>query len=273
MRAFVAAVLFSALSSLTQAEEFVQLETRPGVQQGFLLIEPDGKPTATVVLFAGGHGNLKLDGTNIGYGQKHFLIRNREQFAAQDLLVAVVDAPSDRKGPDGMLGGFRASAEHVTDIDAVIADLRRRANVPVWLVGFSRGTESAAYVALHSRQPLGGLVLTSSMTSPNANGVAVTEMELGRLRLPTLVVAHREDGCHHTPASGAEQIRAKLTDAPKVEARYFEGGDPPRSKPCFAMSQHGFLGIESEVVKAIASFIRSNDVRAQAAPTILSARP
>ena len=36
------------------------------------------------------------------------------------------------------------------------------------------------------------------------------------------------------------------------------GGDPPKSDPCEAMSQHGFLGIEGQAVDAIAKFIKAN---------------
>ena len=36
------------------------------------------------------------------------------------------------------------------------------------------------------------------------------------------------------------------------------GGDTPKSDPCEAMSQHGFLGIEGQAVDAIAKFIKAN---------------
>ncbi len=37
----------------------------------------------------------------------------------------------------------------------------------------------------------------------------------------------------------------------------FSGGDEPGAKPCKALSAHGFLGIEKEVVAAIAAFVKS----------------
>ena len=43
-----------------------------------------------------------------------------------------------------------------------------------------------------------------------------------------------------------------------VEVVLFEGGDPPESDPCQALSEHGFLGIEKRVVNTIAEFIKSN---------------
>ncbi|MCX5906128.1 MAG: hypothetical protein NTY64_02795, partial [Deltaproteobacteria bacterium] len=35
-----------------------------------------------------------------------------------------------------------------------------------------------------------------------------------------------------------------------------QGGDSPRSNPCQALSAHGFLGKEREVVEAIAAWIK-----------------
>lgn len=248
--------------AVAEAADLVSLETRPGVQQRFILLEPESAPVASVVLFPGGKGALQLSSVfghpTMQWGKNNFLVRTREQFAAQGMLVAVVDAPSDMQSETGMLDGFRASAEHVVDIDAVISYLRTKSEAPVWLIGTSRGTESAAHVAIHSTQAVGGLVLTSSMTVPNAYGVAVTDMDLDRIRIPTLVVAHVADGCNNTPPAGAQQISEGLVNSPAVEVRLFDGGDTPRSKPCRSMSQHGFLGIEADVVDAISRFIRSH---------------
>jgi hypothetical protein len=46
-----------------------------------------------------------------------------------------------------------------------------------------------------------------------------------------------------------------LTQAPRRELITMEGGLPPRSKPCDALSAHGYLGIEDKVVAAVAGWI------------------
>ena len=256
----LAGLAAAAASPARAQEQLVTLETRAGVTQKFILITPQ-KPVAAVILFAGGKGNLKLSGaagqTAIGWGKNNFLVRTRDDFAAQGFAVAVVDAPSDRKGKKGMRGGFRNTAEHVTDIDAVTAHLRKTVGVPVWLIGTSRGTESAAYVAIHAKEKVAGLVLTSSMTEDNSDGRPVTGLALDRIRVPTLVVAHEDDKCRVTPPDGAERIAKGLVNAPRVEVKMFSGGDEPRAKPCKAKTAHGFLGIERDVVAAIAGFIKS----------------
>ena len=241
-------------------EQLVTLETRAGVTQKFILITPE-KPVAAVIPFAGGKGNLDLTGAadrpELGWGKNNFLVRSRDDFAAHGFAVAVVDAPSDRKERKGMRGGFRNSAEHVTDIDAVTAHLKKTVRVPVWLIGTSRGTESAAYVAIHAKEKIAGLVLTSSMTEDNSDGRPVTGLALDRIRVPALVVAHEDDECWATPPGGAEWIAESLVNASRVEVKMFSGGDSPRSGTCGALSAHGFLGIEQKVVAAIAGFIKS----------------
>jgi len=241
-------------------EQLVTLETRAGVTQKFILITPE-KPVAAVILFAGGKGNLNLSGTAdqpvLGWGRNNFLVRTRDDFAAHGFAVAVVDSPSDQKESRGMRGGFRNTAEHVTDIDAVTAHLRKTVGVPVWLIGTSRGTESAAYVAIHTKETVAGLVLTSSMSEDNSDGRPVTDLALDKIRVPTFVVAHEDDECRVTPPDGAERIAKGLVNAPKVAVKMFSGGDPPGSNPCKAKTAHGFLGIERDVVAAIAAFIKS----------------
>ena len=157
-----------------------------------------------------------------------------------------------------MLYGFRTSPEHVTDIDAVIDYLQKKADVPVWLIGTSRGTESAAHISINTSKKIGGVVLTASVTESNDKGKPVTRMKLDAIRVPVMVVSHKKDECRVTPPSGAKRIKSKLKNAPAVEVKYYSGGQRPESRPCQSKSQHGFFGIEEEVVSDIAQFVKSH---------------
>jgi pimeloyl-ACP methyl ester carboxylesterase len=136
----------------TPAEE-IKVETltpRPGVTLPMLVLRAD-KPVASVVLFAGGDGKLggfRADGTPALGG--NFLVRTRSVFLSQGLTVAVIDVPSDRQESRGLIG-FRQSAAHMQDISAVMRYLQQPASVPVWLVGTSLGTISAAAAAIRIR--------------------------------------------------------------------------------------------------------------------------
>ena len=262
--AFVASILSTAMLADAHAasSDLVSIQTPRGVRQAFILIKPD-KPVAAVILFAGGHGALGLkSASSMKWGAGNFLVRSREKFAAHDLMVAVVDAPSDK--PSGMNGIFRMSGPHASDIAAVADYLKKQADLPVWLVGTSMGTFSAAGGAVAGKN-VDGLVLTSTITRAkpdwkikDSHRDGVASMPLAKVSVPTLIVSHRKDGCDVTPAADAAKLRKGLTKARNVEVVLLDGGDPPQSDPCEAKSQHGFLGIEGEAVDAVAKFIKAN---------------
>jgi len=176
-------------------------------------------------------------------------------FADNGLMVAVVDAPSDRQNPP-FLGGFRQKPEHVADIKAVIAWLKQKANIPVWLVGTSRGTQSAAFIATQLAPADGGaegIVLTSTILTDKKSR-PVPKMPLHKIQVPTLVVHHKDDGCGHCKYDDLPQLMDKLTAVPRKELLTFEGGKN-KGDPCMAMAYHGFNGVEKEVVTKIAEWI------------------
>jgi len=155
-------------------------------------------PKAAVVLFAGGHGGLQvLANGSMKWGEGNFLVRTRQLFADAGLTVAVIDAPSDRQSPP-FLSGFRQRPEHAADVKAVIGWLRENAKVPVWLVGTSPGTQSAAYVTADLSGPDGpdGLVLTSTILTDVKGNRPVPAMPLDKIRVPVLVVHHEQDGAN-----------------------------------------------------------------------------
>jgi pimeloyl-ACP methyl ester carboxylesterase len=258
------AVVVNALCAEAVTPTLVSIETR-SARQTFILIKPD-VPVASVILFAGGNGALGLSSaTTMRWGASNFLVRTRSKFAAHDLMVAVMDAPSDHQ--DGMNPNFRMSRELAEDINAVAKYLSGRANVPVWLVGTSMGTYSAANGAIAARN-VDGLVLISTITrsSPEwkmAVGHGVADMHLASIKVPTLILSHRDDRCELTPATGASELKARLTAAKLVQVELFVGGSPPRSEPCGPMTTHGFFGIEDEAINRIAEFIKAHNHRSE----------
>ena len=248
---------FLAFSSQlwAQTEQVVDIPTRPSITQRMVVLQPD-KPKAIVILFAGGHGGLQITSSgSFQWGENNFVVRSRHLFADNGLLVAVVDAPSDRQNPP-FLGGFRQKPEHVADITAVIAWLKQKNNIPVWLVGTSRGTQSAAFIATQLAPADGGpdgIVLTSTILT-NKKSRPVLKMPLRKIQVPTLIVHHKDDGCVHCKYDDLPKLMDKLTAAPRKELLTFEGGKN-KGNPCAAMAYHGFNGIEKEVVTKIADWI------------------
>jgi pimeloyl-ACP methyl ester carboxylesterase len=226
-----------------QAQEAIALPTRPGVTQP-VLFTAVANPAASVLLFPGGFGRVSQSRDN-------FLVRTVPDFAALGVNVAVIDAPSDQ--PGGMSDGFRMGAEHATDVAAAIVFVRQRAAVPVWLVGTSRGTISAASLAARLEQSrIAGLVLTSTVWSG-----AIPQVPLEQISVPTLVVHNHDDGCNESPFGGVEAGLARLRAAP-AKALIAVSGGALRSRACGALSPHGYLGIEDEVVGPIVAWIKAH---------------
>ncbi|MBR0928217.1 hypothetical protein JQ561_16510 [Bradyrhizobium diazoefficiens] len=280
-------VLLAILSFSTRNAAFgdeasiVSITTPRGVQQTFILIKPE-HAIASVILFAGGSGKLglsRMPPPQVGpyaFVAGNFLVRSREKFAAHEFMVAVIDAPSDQ--PRGMSGSFRLSTEHAIDIGPIADYLKSHADVPVWLVGTSAGSWSAARRAIAAGRDgiaagsIDGLVLTSTVTriAPGSSFArrfpefardypdGVISMALPEIRVPTLIVSHKEDACEFTPAADAPALAKRLTGSAQVATVLLSGGDPPRSDPCEAYAAHGYYGIEREAVDRIAEFIATN---------------
>jgi pimeloyl-ACP methyl ester carboxylesterase len=234
----------------------VTLLTRGEVTQSFLLMQPN-QPVAAAILFAGGPGRLPLMRLARGefLDRGNFLVRIRYEFFKRNIMLAIVDAPSDRQDNTGMQRFFRAGPEHAKDIAAVVAHLRTLSPVPIWLIGTSAGTESVASIVTKSEDGIGGIVLTSSMTVTTPMGPNVLDLPLERVRVPALVVAHQGDACRYSPPHHAERIIEKLSNANRKAQVMIEGGHSAMSEPCEALSAHGFYGVEVETVDAIVGFM------------------
>ena len=221
------------------------------------MFQPD-KPVAAVILLPGGKGIIKL-GPDGPEKEGNFLVRTRYQFAENDLTTIVMDAPSDLQERKKGLKGKRLTDENLTDIKAIVEYVRKQANIPVWLVGTSRGTISASYIASREPNLVNGIVLTSTVSNSGRKGAdSVMDVALEKITVPVLLVHHKQDNCNVSPASGIKKIVAKLSNAKLVETREFGGGKEKQGKECAGFSYHGYFKIEDEVVRYISDWIKSH---------------
>jgi dienelactone hydrolase len=256
--AWVGAATFPSLgaSAAEWREERIEIATRPGVTQVFYLARPEGEAAATLLLFTGGDGKLRGMGQPPNLATGNFLVRSRGLFLEQGFATATIDAPSDQSG--GMKN-FVASRERAANIAVVVAWLNERVAKPVWLVGTSRGSISAALGAAKGAAAK-GVVLTSSITrEAKWYPATVYDAGLDGVRVPALVVHHRGDACAFTPFVDTAHLLGSLKNAPRKELIAFEGGAPPRTEPCEALAAHGYFGLEREVVAAIAGWIKQQE--------------
>jgi pimeloyl-ACP methyl ester carboxylesterase len=258
------AMLASTEQAAAQGAEVALIDTPRGIKLRFAVTAP-AEPVASVILFAGGTGELGLQSpTEMKRGAQSFLVRSRDKFVAHNLMVALVDVPADR--PGGMDVAFRTGSAHAGDTGAVASYLKQIADVPVWLVGTSMGTFSAAWGAIASDN-IDGLVLTSTVTRPKAGSKSaekladgVASLQLEDVTMPTLIVSHAEDSCDLSPADGADRLKKRLGNAKTLDVVVIQGSEPAGTgQPCGWRSAHGFGGADAEAVEAIAKFIKANN--------------
>ncbi len=253
-RLLPAAALLAAVSA--GAQELVTLKTRPDATQSFFIAAMgEHKPQAVALLLSGGGGNIHLreEGGRVRFGAENFLPRSRREFIRNGIVPFILDNPSDQHGNAGMSDAFRASAEHAADIRAVAREAKRRyPGLPVFVVGTSRSTLSAAYLGAALGDELSGVVLTSSLFyegNPRFSRGALVGFDWSRIKVPLLFVHHRDDGCVATPYREAAALAGRF---PLVSV---SGGKPPESGPCDPFAQHGYFGKEAETVDAIAAWM------------------
>ena len=248
----IAILILACLASLAHAaDRLVTVDTRPGVRVGYWMMERPGA-TATLMLLPGGAGGIGLK--NGVPTSENFLVRSRDLFADARFNVAIVGRPSDRQELDG---AFRSSAEHVQDLRMIAAKLREELGKPVWLVGTSRGTISAASAAIGlDPAEIAGVVLASSVTN-GTRAAPVPGLALSEIRVPVLVMHHRHDACRICDPREAHLIVDRLTAAPIKKLLLVDGGSGARGDPCEALHWHGYIGMEREAVDAIADWIRN----------------
>ena len=253
--------------------EVVTIQTHDGTTTRYALASPRPAPAeagrVALVLLAGGGGHLDLDDGGCARALRgNSLVRSLPLFHAAGFATALVDAPSDYTGAEG-LAGFRVAKDHAEDLGKVIADVRMRTKAAVWLVGTSRGSISAVNAAarLSGASAPDGLVLTSAVTSGYVGGwkawVAQTvfDLPLEEIRIPVLIVGHVEDKCIRTPPDRMQEIAAR-TAGVREQVVAVTGGPgwpgPAGVEACAGRAPHGYVDQDAEVAAGIARFVRGS---------------
>jgi pimeloyl-ACP methyl ester carboxylesterase len=208
---------------------------------------------ATVVLYSGGAGGYGQIGADGWPASGNFLIRTGKHWASYPFNIVMVGRPSD--GIDLSLGAVRIGNLHAADNLAIFKAIKRRSPLPIWVVGTSMGTISAAAAAIGDRENLlAGLVLTSTITAYKVPG-AVPRQDLEKIRVPTLVLHHDSDSCWACRPFEAKQLAGELKNAPIKKTILLSGGSGATGNPCEPMHHHGFVGMQDEAVDRIAEWI------------------
>ena len=230
--------------------EDVRLPTREGVYQRLLIARGANAGNKAVILFMGGKGrNLTKRRRGRLKTNRNFLVRSAPLFARAGFVAAMAGLPSDRDKREGMIDDFRGSQEHHADIRAAVDFLVSEGARDVFLIGTSRGSMSVAYLAsVMKHLRVKGYVLTATPER--------TLFYINKIKHPVLMVHNIDDECKRSSYQGAQSVYYTLGNIPKKKFIALSRGSPPKSKPCRAMSAHGFLGIERKAVNAIVDWMK-----------------
>jgi predicted esterase len=234
------------------ADELIAVPTRTGVTTSYWWM-PRDNAKANLILLSGGSGGI---GYRNGTPQSNnFLIRSRDHFAAGNpagaFNVALLGNASDMRQLDPAL---RATPEHVADIAAVVAHIRAKSAAPIWLVGTSQGTISAAAAAITLGDKLSGVVLSAAYTSFKSP-TSVPLQAIDAIKVPVLVISHERDTCRVTLPHEGQYIIDKLTAAPVKKLMLVSGGHDPTGNECEALHWHGFINMEAQASNIITDWI------------------
>jgi hypothetical protein len=224
--AVVVTLLLAFSLQTARAEEAVAIS---GGALGRALLNKPANVRAVAILVPGGDGvmNIQPDGSFSSL-RGNQLVRTRRAYLGYGVATLTVDRD--------------------VNLGAAIAYARKIAP-RVALVGTSRGTQRAASAIAAGAKPNSAV-----FTAGFLNDVRGRIGSPGRLP-PTLVVHHRNDECRHTPPSAVEPF--KQWGGGRVTVVWMTGG-PGGTPYCMARSYHGFQGLDSQVVAAVARYVASH---------------
>lgn len=249
---------------------------------------PSGTPTkAIAVLLTGGDGcagilshdtyasypltpeNLCANDTDPAMDTRpyrNFLIRSAALFAQHGFKAITIDRPLNVNPPNPTYLDYRRSQVHALDIAGVVAQ-ENPDNKAVFLVGTSNGTLSAFAQSVMGTASMLSSPITDVSTEHLEDGVEpefqpawlVTSAVSMPVPVPVQILEHKGDPCLVSPPSGAKTLSDDLISAGVTDTVFHRvtGGfvdtdnGSDQDLICGALSFHGFLGIEREVVQRI----------------------
>lgn len=238
--------------------DLVTFATRDGVTQSIFIESPSPGPAWVIVLFGGSSGDLHLDATGATTLKGNFLIRSAHHWIDWGNAVVLVDTPSDHaQGVDDL---FRRSKESFADTQAVVARVRARFPASkIALVGTSAGTVSVGNALERDPDIADAFVVTSPVTVSHKGSATIADLDVDGTRHRVLVVSNLNDQCVSSPAYAGKRL-AEGNHYAFIEVDSTEG---EASEKCGARSPHGFLGIETGVLRDIQGWLDGQPMRMQ----------
>lgn len=230
LSALVLLVLAACPIPIARADDVVSTVEVGGSSS--VLIVP-AKPVASVILLAGGNGDIGVGPDGSIERADNQLVRTRFDYAAKKFAVLVPDI------------GY--------DLSALI-EYMEKIKKPVVVVATSRGTQRAAKGISEGAKP-DKLVLTSGFLSKESGATnnMISIVKDPALLPPILIVHHRQDHCFVTKPEGVVPFMKWV--GTKAKLVWLDGGEDG-DEACETDSYHGFKGLDQKVVDVVSGFVK-----------------
>lgn len=257
MRTLLIAIAL-CLPTLSFAKEYWETVSLGHSTVDLFILEPDDA-RITVIMLPGGTWSLgKNDPVSQRPTGRNFLVRSAPLFYDHSITTIVMGKPSG--APDLGNGKARMSRQHAQDILAVAEFANRKFGRPVWLIGTSRGTQSAVTAKLHDEGHLiEGLVLSSSILGSGKSDISILDLDLKKITVPVFISHHSKDECHITNPKDVALLVQSLVNSRAVEVQLISSGHSPSKRNCGPAHWHGYINAEQETVDGIANWIKSRN--------------
>lgn len=238
----------------------VTFEPGNGKQFKILIAEPE-TPKGVFVMFRDYSGVLKIMESSDGpimLWNKTLVGRAMDRLAKQGYVVVLVDSINYER----MNWEYRASRDYLNSIEPMFRYLKQEFNIPIWTVGHGPGGFSAINAAINIPQ-IEALILISPIDRSKGEDTALKngflDLELYKVRVPTLIIAHTKDSSGISGQRAAKNIQKALINSPSVTIKVLSKGRPnSRLGSKWKKLPHFFVGRSDIVVESIVNYADMN---------------
>jgi len=267
MRIFINLTIAFLLSPIASFAEIILVNQ---VQGGFWVspaptvtyVYRSQDPQRTVLYINGGDGKVgvKPDWDNHKYFTEYSFNMFFKRFTESDKTsgssnVVVFDNPTSLDQGDSYYPHPRGNTDHLIRVHSVVQHYAKLFNKPVWILGHSNGSASAAEYLTWLEKQKKDIDIKGVIYASGANG---TKFPQGT-KVPVMFVHHEKEGCvKYVTEAYSRGVYEKLKAEGNTKTEYFlaSGGtpDPKYKNPCWG-GHHTYFGAEEQVSKAIDEFL------------------
>jgi hypothetical protein len=257
------------------AREYGLFSKSPAVLRAVSIASTKSRPKQAMLFFPGWPGIMWIPENfqpermvQNSSKSKFFVTKNLELFAAQEIVLVMIDCPTDEWGsstrtrdPMGCGDSYRSSQRHADDIRKLIRHLRERQGVEkFYVMGHSYGTISSRWLAANLGNEIEGSIHSASLTHLSAPqnprltdyGNSLPRFSNDLISQPYLYIHNDQDQCHSNQYPSIQKIVPDRLITVK--------GGIAEGDPCGGGHLHSFQGREVEALNAILKWVNTREI-------------